>query len=125
MSDQDDMVKVLDQDKLPCGCITGRALVNGEKTMYYTPCSESCVNYQNFMKLAWESEKPIHRREPMSRDYGPLDDRFHHGRTQYGCTPEEYADPDREIWCPLVNAWMTQAEHERRFRFKIGHKEEK
>lgn len=40
---------------------------------------------------------------------------FHHGRDGRGATPEQFADGDREVWCPNVGEWMTQAEHRARF----------
>lgn len=50
---------ILEQDTLPCGCIIGRAIVEGTKTVYFSPCNDTCTNYEDFLQLARESEKPM------------------------------------------------------------------
>lgn len=51
-----------EMDKLPCGCEIGTAVVNGEKTMFYRPCSFTCRYYLYAMEQSRKQGSRIEAR---------------------------------------------------------------
>lgn len=39
------MKEILETETLPCGCVIGRAIVDGERTFFIDPCSPTCTYY--------------------------------------------------------------------------------
>ncbi len=48
---------------LPCGCIFRCSIVDGVKTGTYIPCKQTCVNYQNMLKMSAEKSMTIKMEE--------------------------------------------------------------
>lgn len=44
---------------LPCGCLLTPTIIDGERTIVYSPCSMDCVNLRNATGLAREVGKPV------------------------------------------------------------------
>jgi hypothetical protein len=52
----------LDTEVLPCGCLTRRVLIDGERVLEIVPCHSDCINLRNALELAAEAGKPVKRR---------------------------------------------------------------
>lgn len=51
--------EILEQETVPCGCILGTALEDGEPTFFIRPCSLTCATYAYFLKASREQDKPL------------------------------------------------------------------
>lgn len=56
-------MKLVNKEKLPCGCVIGQTVENGVNVFAIKPCSETCTYYAFVVEEARKKQKPIETRE--------------------------------------------------------------
>lgn len=55
----DQRPELFESETLPCGCLLGSAIVNGEPTFVYEPCSLTCEYYLYMQQESARMGKPV------------------------------------------------------------------